>query len=311
MSFEKVEDHLRSLPTPEECGDFFEELCCWYLANDPDYRNRFNAFWRWCELRRGPDIGIDIVARSHNGDLWAIQAKAVGPKYSIKKSELDSFLSASSTSDYKHRMVIATTNNLSNNAKRTIANQRVKVDFILRRDLCSADVDWSVGLDPELRPKRPIEPLPAMGPIHQSMSLRQILKWADEHRGRTGKWPTMQSGQVQDVPNKTWRSIDTALRLGFRGLAGGSSLSRLLDTHRGVPNRLALPPLKVERILAWASKYQDLTGSWPTKESGTVREAQSETWKGINVALMRGFRGLPGGSSLAKLRDISECQEHP
>jgi hypothetical protein len=35
--------------------------------------------------------------------------------------------------------------------------------------------------------------------------------------------------------------------------------------------------------------------------SGEIPEAPGEDWRAVNFALYRGFRGLPGGNSLAKL----------
>jgi hypothetical protein len=48
--------------------------------------------------------------------------------------------------------------------------------------------------------------------------------------------------------------------------------------------------------------YQDLRhGSWPTRRSGPVEGAEGEAWHRIDNALFRGYRGLPGGSSLTRL----------
>ena len=65
----------------------------------------------------------------------------------------------------------------------------------------------------------------------------QILAWADAHHRRTGRWPVTASGPVTAGPlGLNWRALDSALRLGFRGLEGGSSLARLLAEHRHVRN---------------------------------------------------------------------------
>jgi hypothetical protein len=55
------------------------------------------------------------------------------------------------------------------------------------------------------------------------------------------------------------------------------------------------------QILRWADAHRARTGAWPTVQSGIVHEAPDETWARIGGALIRGFRGLPGGSSLPKL----------
>ena len=57
----------------------------------------------------------------------------------------------------------------------------------------------------------------------------QILAWADAHHQRTGAWPNQRSGAVDGAPGETWEGIQSALRVGFRGLSGGSSLFQLLQ----------------------------------------------------------------------------------
>ena len=43
------------------------------------------------------------------------------------------------------------------------------------------------------------------------------------------------------------------------------------------------------------------TGAWPLAMAGPIKEAPGETWAAVAVALDHGQRGLPGGSSIAKL----------
>src|SRR5947208_8601967 len=61
------------------------------------------------------------------------------------------------------------------------------------------------------------------------------------------------------------------------------------------------PPLSVEQILAWADAHRARTGGWPAVNSGAVRGARGERWRALNQALREGYRGLPGGDSLARL----------
>jgi hypothetical protein len=60
------------------------------------------------------------------------------------------------------------------------------------------------------------------------------------------------------------------------------------------------PPLTAEQILLWADAHRERTGRWPDARSGPVAGAPGHTWQALNVALSRGCRGLPGGSSLAQ-----------
>src|SRR6266542_1749156 len=59
--------------------------------------------------------------------------------------------------------------------------------------------------------------------------------------------------------------------------------------------------LTEEQILAWADEHYTHTGEWPKVLSGIVQGTPEETWQRLHSALSEGSRGLPGGSSLAKL----------
>lgn len=134
-------------------------------------------------------------------------------------------------------------------------------------------------------------------PLH----VETILHWADDHHKRTGEWPDITSGPIPAAPGETWGKIANALREGKRGMAGGSSLARLLAEHRGVRNIQQLPHFTIRQILAWADAYFAQHQQWPTKASGPIADSPGDTWTGVNFGLSRGNRGLPGGSSLAQL----------
>src|SRR5262249_21866222 len=75
----------------------------------------------------------------------------------------------------------------------------------------------------------------------------------------------------------------------------------LLAGHRGVRNCRQLARLTEAKILNWAKTYRRRTGRWPNSNSGSVNDEQGTTWRSIDHALRSGHRGLPGGSSLARL----------
>ena len=132
-------------------------------------------------------------------------------------------------------------------------------------------------------------------------SERQILAWAAAHHARRGGWPNSRSGPILEAPGETWLAVESALWAGLRGLPGGSSLSRLLAERRGVRNVHGLPRLTTAQILGWADAHHARTGQWPKSGFGPIAEALGETWGAVHQALYRGLRGLPGGSSLARL----------
>jgi hypothetical protein len=70
-----------------------------------------------------------------------------------------------------------------------------------------------------------------MGRHRPSLTVEQVLAWADAHHARTGRWPNPNSGPVAGAPGEDWGDIDMALYAGYRGLPGGSSLFRLLAAH--------------------------------------------------------------------------------
>jgi hypothetical protein len=59
--------------------------------------------------------------------------------------------------------------------------------------------------------------------------------------------------------------------------------------------------LTVGLILSWADDHFAQTGRWPRVTSGLVLANKNEKWRCLDEALCRGYRGLPKGSSLAKL----------
>jgi hypothetical protein len=128
-----------------------------------------------------------------------------------------------------------------------------------------------------------------------------ILRWADAHFQRTGRWPKVISGSIPEAPGENWGAVHTALYVGCRGLAGGSSLANLLMARRGVRHLRNQPHLTVEQILRWADEHFLRLGKWPGDHSGPVMTAPGQTWSAISQDLKLGFRGLPGGTTLYRL----------
>jgi hypothetical protein len=128
----------------------------------------------------------------------------------------------------------------------------------------------------------------------------QILTWADAHNARTGDWPIYSCGGIPGVKGETWSAVDHSLRIGRRGLPGGSSLAQLLEARRGVRNVQAVPDLTVRQVLIWADAYRAKNGSWPTRESGPIDGVPGETWSAVAQAFVVGGRGLGARSSLAQ-----------
>ena len=148
---------------PVQKGRQFEHICKWYLTHAPEYRSLINQVWLWNEWpgRWGVDCGIDIIAETKQGKLWAIQAKAYSPESSIKKSDIDSFLSESARGMFVFRLLIATTDSISHNAHQVLESQTIPTSWRLLSDLCASGLNWpeNPGALHAARPKR-AEPKP-------------------------------------------------------------------------------------------------------------------------------------------------------
>jgi hypothetical protein len=129
--------------------------------------------------------------------------------------------------------------------------------------------------------------------------LKLLLAWADAHFKRTGRWPRRDDGIVLDAGDEKCSLIDEALRMGRRGMPGGSSLLKLLVEKRGARS-LHREPLTMDQIHCWARAHHDRVGNWPVATSGPIPEFLNLTWMAVHMALSKGLRGLTGGSSLAK-----------
>ena len=157
MNFQAVLDKYRIYSFSErDKGDRFERLMQAYLQTDPTYSNLFNYVWLWNEFPSkmylgGKDVGIDIVARTYDGDYWAIQCKCFEEDATIDKPSVDSFLSTSSreftddnyqTVKFAHRLWISTTNKWGSNAEEAIRNQSPPVSRLNLHELEEAPIDW-------------------------------------------------------------------------------------------------------------------------------------------------------------------------
>ena len=121
----------------ETKGDKFEIFVKLFLETDPTFKKIFKKiyFYEKWEYKWGPvDLGTDLIGETHDNKIWAIQAKCHKPEYSIKKEDIDSFLSDSNRKNVNNRLLIATTNKISNNGYQTIHGQEKPVRLFLLKD---------------------------------------------------------------------------------------------------------------------------------------------------------------------------------
>jgi superfamily II DNA or RNA helicase len=116
-------------------GDAFERLTQLYLKIQPEYQSKLKNVWRWSEVpdeiraRLGlpaTDEGIDILAETHQGDLWAIQCKFhSNPDRAVTRQELGTFVALASVAGLSQRVVVHTSSKPIR--KRTLMGDTVEI----------------------------------------------------------------------------------------------------------------------------------------------------------------------------------------
>lgn len=156
-NFNKVINKFREEAFSERDKGFrFEKLMQAYLRTTTMYASRFQEVWLWSEFPYrqqfgGQDIGIDLVAYTHEGEYWAVQCKCYNADAYINKPEVDSFISTSGRTfknedeeivSFSERLWISTTNKWNSNAEQTIQNQALPFTRLNLIDLENDGVDW-------------------------------------------------------------------------------------------------------------------------------------------------------------------------
>lgn len=86
MDFTRILEAYRAYSYSErDKGARFERLMQAWLRTDPLYKDALTDVWLWNEFpgRKdfgGKDTGIDLVARTENGDYWAIPKKGTSDR---------------------------------------------------------------------------------------------------------------------------------------------------------------------------------------------------------------------------------------
>lgn len=159
QSIYDILDYLRAKSlTEREKGTQFERLMLSWLKTNPVYAGLLAEVWLWEDFPAradfgGRDTGIDLVAKTHEGDYWAVQCKCYAEDAVIDKPAVDSFLATSSRTfiereqgeqiGFSQRLWISTTNKWGVNAEEAIQNQNPPVSRINLYDLDHSAVDWS------------------------------------------------------------------------------------------------------------------------------------------------------------------------
>ena len=154
-------------------GKQFEQIVEWFLTHAPEYETQLRRVWLWDDWpdRPSQDLGIDLVAEARDGGVWAIQAKAYAPDYSVTKHDMDSFLAASASHRFSYRLLVATTDRIAANARKTMEQQAIPVGMLLRSDLAASDLNWPASPSRLVVRKAPRKKLR----VDQRQAVREVL----------------------------------------------------------------------------------------------------------------------------------------
>ena len=169
---------IQNAKTPREQGEYFEKLIILYLKNEPKYQNLFSDVISYVNFAKQQnlhqnDTGIDLVAIDKNDlSFTAIQCKFYDENYTIQKSDIDSFFTASGKNYFSKRILVASTNNFSKNAEESLENQSIPVQKIDLNELENSSIDWQkyfVSHQIQQKPKKsPME--------HQENAIQAVLQ---------------------------------------------------------------------------------------------------------------------------------------
>lgn len=170
----------------KEKGYLFERLVKAWLQNAPEHRHEFAQVELWGDwaARRNMDrrdVGIDLVARTYDGEHCAIQCKFFDPRRKLEKANIDSFFTAAGQTwggvEFTSLKIVSTTPHWSEHAEKALARRpKVKctrVDFA--DELSAANIDWNAvnAVLPYDIPAA-IEPEQTAIPVHDRLDVAQI-----------------------------------------------------------------------------------------------------------------------------------------
>lgn len=184
--FKLLDTYRQASKSEREKGTYFEQLTQGYLQNEPYYRDLYTEVlmysdWAKKNGRDGRDVGIDLVATTNKGDVHAVQCKLYAEDYTLQKSDIDSFFTASGQKPFAHRIIVSTTNHWSVHAESALQNQQPPVSKIDLHALENSLIDWSQyqpNKKLKLKEKKTLRP-------HQTHAISDVLNgFKTQDRGK-------------------------------------------------------------------------------------------------------------------------------
>ena len=150
MTIDELLESYRKLDIPER-GAKFERLMKNFMLTYPVWRGKFSDVWLWREFPfreelGNVDLGIDIVAKTVDGQFCAVQCKFYAETTTIDKDDVSAFIATSNRTfdgkNFSELVWISTSDNFTENAEETLRNQTPPVTRINLATLREAEIDW-------------------------------------------------------------------------------------------------------------------------------------------------------------------------
>lgn len=145
------------------------------MENDPEWKTKIDRVWLWNDYPQkwARDRGVDLVCLFKDGTHWAVQSKCYHPDYSLKKADIDSFLSESNRKEITGRILVATTNQLGDGAEQVIKAQEKPTVCVLLTHLKESNVEFPS--DPENLNQVQQREKPTPRP-HQTEAINEVIQ---------------------------------------------------------------------------------------------------------------------------------------
>ena len=143
---------------PAQKGRLFEQLTKAFLEQEKANRARFKQIWLWNEWpKRGQqtDIGIDIVAKTHDDQLIAIQCKFISPSTGrIAYDQVTHFTTALNSKqwNFAEGIFVSTCDHWTKDAENALNHSKISVSHWSCEIFEKSSIDWRhFTLSPQLQ----------------------------------------------------------------------------------------------------------------------------------------------------------------
>jgi len=144
VTFDDVLDKIRKeSKNTRELGIKFEKITQDFMRTDSVYADRFERVWLWKQWpdNDGADTGIDLIAKQHDGELYAIQCKCYADDGTLDMKSVSTFLAKARSLNIRHTILVYTGDSLTRHAEKVLKDS--KTEIRTPEHFRQSSIDWS------------------------------------------------------------------------------------------------------------------------------------------------------------------------